>query len=374
MPLQKRRGNFHYRFQVAGHVYTGNTGFTATQRNRAAAEGVEAKAWELVVSGRPQLLRLTPKPFDAAMAAFLTWAKGEHRAHHGTYERLRVSSVSLLEFFGTAPLTSLTVGQIEGFKAWRRRQGREEVTIRHDLHCLGPMLRHARLHNWLGDADPLDQVEIPSDQEAVRMHVLTSAEESAYFETCSSRGYWDLHDLGRLMIRQGCRPGELMALRPEDVDVEGALLRISGGKTASARRSLRLASASRRLLAGRIQGSSLWVFPRRRDPNQPISRLDGPHERVMKALGYAKGDGFVVYDLRHSFGTRAAQSGVDLATLAAIMGHASITSVMKYVHITQKHQDAEMDRLDVEMTAAASCGAGLPQSGPMVDTRTDIMA
>lgn len=350
MPLQRRRGNWHYRFQVADHVHTANTGFAATKRNRAPAEAVEVRARELVLQGRPQLLRLEPQPFSDAMAAFLTWAEGEHRAKPATTRRLRGSSTSLLEFFGAASVASLNAGQIEDYKAWRRRQGREEVTIRHDLHCLGPMLRYCRLHNWLGDADPLDQVEIPSDKDAVRMHVLTAAEETAYFQTCLSLGYSELHDIGRLMIRQGCRPGELMALQPRDIDLERALMRILGGKTHAARRSLRLVPESRQVFAQRLLGVDVWVFPSRRHPDRPLSRLDGPHERVMRDLGYGKGEGFVVYDLRHTFATRAAQQNMDLPTLAAILGHASISSVMRYVHVTQAHQDAEMKRLGVEMT------------------------
>ena len=227
------------------------------------------------------------------------------------------------------------------------------MTIRHDLHCLSPMLRYCRLHHWLGDADPLVGVEIPSDKDAVRMHVLTAAEETVYFQTCLSLGYSDLHDVGRLMIRQGCRPGELMALQVADVDLERALLRIRSGKTDAARRCLRLAPESRQLLAQRLLGVDVWVFPSRWHPDLALSRLDGPHERVMRDLGYGKGEGFVVYDLRHTFATRAAQQNVDLATLAAILGHSNIRSVMRYIHVSQAHQNAAMDRLDVEFTAAA---------------------
>ena len=43
---------------------------------------------------------------------------------------------------------------------------------------------------------------------------------------------------------------------------------------------------------------------------------------------------FVLYDFRHTFATRLAQAGIDLATLAAILGHSSIRLVQRYVHPT----------------------------------------
>jgi hypothetical protein len=44
---------------------------------------------------------------------------------------------------------------------------------------------------------------------------------------------------------------------------------------------------------------------------------------------------------------------MDLATLAAILGHASLRMVLKYVHIRQDHMDAEMDRLALAQSAQA---------------------
>ena len=36
---------------------------------------------------------------------------------------------------------------------------------------------------------------------------------------------------------------------------------------------------------------------------------------------------------------------MDLATLAAILGHSSLRMVLKYVHVRQQHMDAEMERI-----------------------------
>lgn len=47
---------------------------------------------------------------------------------------------------------------------------------------------------------------------------------------------------------------------------------------------------------------------------------------------------FRLYDLRHTFATRAAEAGVDLVTLAAMLGHSRVQMVMRYAHPTEEHQ------------------------------------
>jgi site-specific recombinase XerD len=46
-----------------------------------------------------------------------------------------------------------------------------------------------------------------------------------------------------------------------------------------------------------------------------------------------------------------AQAGVDLATLAAILGHSSIRVVQKYVHPTADHQQQAMRKFEESLLA-----------------------
>jgi hypothetical protein len=99
MPIRERGGKWHYRFYVDGYEYTGSTDLAATERNRTAANRVEAKSRELARTGKAHELTLHVRPFDEAAQEFLTWAEGEHREHPNTTKRLRVSFVSLCAFF-----------------------------------------------------------------------------------------------------------------------------------------------------------------------------------------------------------------------------------------------------------------------------------
>jgi integrase len=52
------------------------------------------------------------------------------------------------------------------------------------------------------------------------------------------------------------------------------------------------------------------------------------------------GVAFVMYDFRHTWATRMVESGCDVVTLAAMLGHSSLRMVMRYVHPTAEHQKA----------------------------------
>jgi integrase len=51
---------------------------------------------------------------------------------------------------------------------------------------------------------------------------------------------------------------------------------------------------------------------------------------------------FRIYDLLHTWATRAAEAGIDLVTLAAMLGHSRIQMVLRYAHPTQKHKTTAM--------------------------------
>ena len=194
-----------------------------------------------------------------------------------------------------------------------------DVTLRHDLHPLSKFFGHAIKQHWARE-NPIGNVEIPSDEDAVRMHVLTTSEEQQYFARAAK--HRDLHDLGRLMLNQGPRPDEVTSLAKADVDLERRRMFIRRGKSRAARRKLDLTAESCRILAERMAGASQWIFPSSRNPGQHVARVNNAHDRLLEQ---AEKEGieleFVLYDFRHTFATRMAEEGIDLATLAKILGH-----------------------------------------------------
>ena len=51
---------------------------------------------------------------------------------------------------------------------------------------------------------------------------------------------------------------------------------------------------------------------------------------------------FRLYDLRHTFATRAAANGMDLPTLGYVLGHADLSTLRRYVHPQQDHVNEQL--------------------------------
>jgi integrase len=63
------------------------------------------------------------------------------------------------------------------------------------------------------------------------------------------------------------------------------------------------------------------------------------------AIEVAKLKDFHWHDLRHTFASRCVMAGVDLRTLAQLLGHKTLQMVMRYSHLSQSHELAAVERL-----------------------------
>lgn len=366
---------WHYRFELAGQEYTGNTGSDATasdparaQRNRERALQAEAKARATVEHGKGDALRIRPRGFSEAAADFLGWAEIEHRDHPQTARRLQTSFASLLEFFCAVQVSGVTAGRIEDYKTWRRTcpvckgvspdeceacegsgQGVRDVTLRHDLHALSGFFRYAQKQHW-ALANPLRQVEIPSDRQATRFTRIEPDQERAYFREALKQQHIDLYDVGKLMRLQGARPSEVMASRHVDVDLEAGTWSIPQSKTPAGRRVLHLLPDTRSIFARRGSNGSPWLFPSPKRPGEHLVKVQKAHLEVLEAIGCS----WVLYDWRHNFATECAARGMPLPQLSYILGHRDLKTIMRYVHVDQTHAAEAMRTWGPDQTGAAA--------------------
>ena len=64
-----------------------------------------------------------------------------------------------------------------------------------------------------------------------------------------------------------------------------------------------------------------------------------------EALTEAKVKDYSWHCNRHTFASRLVMAGVDLRTVAELMGHSSIQLTMRYAHLAPQHNRAAVDRL-----------------------------
>src|SRR5437016_7801675 len=235
MGLRERNGKWYYRFRLDGRNYAGTTDLDATKREHSKALLIEAEHRKTLLEGRQLLPRIVVREFNSAVPDFLEWAKVNYREHPNSARRIGVSLASALAFFKSEPVSMIDEGRIEAYKTWRVNEHQvRDVTVRHDLHALSTFFQYAMKQRWARN-NPLERVDIPSDVNAVRMHVLSAEEEKQYFAAAAK--HQDLSDLGRLMLNQGMRPEEVLALSKFDLNLERAQLQVRSGKSKAARRT-----------------------------------------------------------------------------------------------------------------------------------------
>lgn len=218
MPLRDRGGKWHFRFRLDGKRYEGTTGLAATSRNERRAQEMELDYRRALEEGRRPTRRVVVRGFSDAVDEFLERARAHYREHPSTYRRIKTSLASAREFFATTPVSLIDEGAIERYKAWRANEhGVRDITIRHDLHALSCFYADAIRQHYTRE-NPIRNVDIPSDADAVRIHVLTPTEEKVYFMRAAKMP--DLYDVGRVMLNQGMRPEEVTSLAKADVDLE----------------------------------------------------------------------------------------------------------------------------------------------------------
>ncbi len=191
-------------------------------------------------------------------------------------------------------------------------------------------------------SNPVSRVKFFAENNE-QMRVLSQDEERLYLMAASQ----PLQDVATLMVETGARPEEICRLARENVNLEQGYLLIPFGKTRAARRKIPLTERATGVLEKRLaklKGEYLFAGGRgAEDGSKPIVKLNNAHTGAVKRSGVRA---FRLYDLRHTFATRAAEAGVDLVTLAAMLGHSRIQMVLRYAHPTEEHQFNAMKKIE----------------------------
>jgi integrase len=215
--------------------------------------------------------------------------------------------------------------------------------VNNDLACIKALYSYFITLETVTE-NPAKRIKfLPMDNQ--QMRVFSFDEEKLYLAACPQ----PLHDVAVLMLDTGMRPDELYRLRRENVNLALGTVFNPYGKSKAARRKLALTSRAAELLRVRLgAGESVYIFPLDGDPSRPIGDLNYMHRRALKDSGIAKAR---MYDLRHTFASRSVEAGVDLVTLAALMGHSKIQMVLRYAHPSEEHQLLAIRKLE-EFTIA----------------------
>jgi site-specific recombinase XerD len=158
----------------------------------------------------------------------------------------------------------------------------------------------------------------------------------------------------------GLRLSEAIHLQTRDIDRPRRQLRVRNGKGAkervlplSSRLLSELESYWRAQRSARPGQESPWLFLGTK-PDQPINKATGQniyYRAVKKSRVRRKGG---IHLLRHSFATHCIENGLELTLVQRLLGHTSLLTTARYLHVTAARLGEVRSPLDlVEFKALA---------------------
>ena len=144
-----------------------------------------------------------------------------------------------------------------------------------------------------------------------------------------------------LALHTGMRRGEQFDLRWQDVDLARRIITAGGGPYGkTGRHHIDLNSVAIRAfeqLYARSAGSAKVI--------QATAYWSWPTEWLDDCVRAADIEDFHWHDLRHTFASRAIMRGVNLRTLQRWLGHKSIKTTERYLHMAPSHTQSEIEKL-----------------------------
>lgn len=258
---------------------------------------------------------------------------------------------------GHLPLKKLTELHVQGLYRSMQDQGLSARTVRYTHAVLRRALKQAVRWKYI-PRNPCDDADPPKVQRE-EMRPLNREQARRLLDAAAEPGPGEdpdrFHALYVLALHVGMRPGELLALKWEDVDLEAEVLSINRTlsiageftppKTAKSRRRIRLTDGSisalkahrKRKLEERMRLSSLWrdhdlVFPSTVGTPQNYRNLARAFKDLLKRAELP--ETVRLYDLRHTCATLLLAQNVHPKYVQELLGHASITLTLDtYSHV-----------------------------------------
>ncbi|MDR1118506.1 MAG: tyrosine-type recombinase/integrase [Bifidobacteriaceae bacterium] len=129
---------------------------------------------------------------------------------------------------GAQEIREFTTGRADGFlQAYAKRSGAESAKLART--CLTGMMGLAVRHGAAAVNPLRETTKLHSDTPEPRALTLEQVRElRAQLRSDAKAARWDLPDVVDLMIATGCRTGEALAVRWEDVDLDAGTVAITG--------------------------------------------------------------------------------------------------------------------------------------------------
>lgn len=287
-----------------------------------------------------------PERLFAAFAEiwFNDYVKPNNKYSEQLAKKYALSS-SLIPFFGRMPIGKITAHDIERYKAQQVQAGLKNKTITNRLSVLNKCLITA--YEWLGLEGSPPKIKWPKWR-LPEIDYLSPDE----CDLLVSHATGIVYEMVVLALRTGMRQGEIRALQWSSIDwltrslavrhsrddFQRILVPPKNGRT----RHIPLDIDVYAFLHGRKRETG-YVFLTPEGKPFTSDRLHDVMGRLCKTAGLRR---IGWHTLRHTFASHLAMRGVPLPAIKELLGHATITTTMRYAHVSPSTLRAAIEMLN----------------------------
>lgn len=326
-------------------------GFTALART-FDTKG-EAKSWAADLekemrTGRYQDARAAAKlTFADALSRYLEQISATKRPNSA--RRDRDSAKAILNSLGKE--ISLADVNSQRLAAYRdsRMKDVSPSTIQKEFALLSHMFNVARREWGLPVGNPVADVSRPKLRNG-RTRFLTKEEAQRLLDVAKKSRNQKLYPYLLVMMHTGMRPSEAAGLTWGDIDLNARLAKLHITKTDM--RYVPLTEMAENVLRSMrpmdTKNDDLVFLPlgsmnSARVREVPCLHFKSSFETVRAKAGL---EDVHLHDLRHTAASHLLMAGVDIRTLAEILGHKTLQMVHRYTHLLNDHKLKAVDRIN----------------------------
>ena len=198
---------------------------------------------------------------------------------------------------------------------------------------------------WMED-NPLRKVSKLKEPRG-RVRYLSTEERERLLKACKESHNTDLYTAVILAISTGGRRAEIWGLCWKCVDLQNGFVTFEETKNDEPR-SVPLAGHAFELMTERskvLRIDTDFVFP---SPKNPQKHFDfrKPFQMALKA---AQIEDFRWHDLRHCAASYLVMAGVDMRTVAEILGHKTLQMTQRYTHLSPEHLKDAVAKMNLKI-------------------------
>lgn len=314
---------------------------TKTERFKEALDYLEDRKKEVREGLQPEKTkRIENHLFFELTDKYTAWIEGRHLS-----AKVKGYIIGQLKTtFGNIPLRRFNTVITEQLQTDHMKRGLKNTSINKILNVLKHMFTKAV--EWdMVEAETLKRIRKvkPLKDDSKRLRYLSKDECRTLLDNCN--GY--LKEIVTFALNTGCRRGEILPLKWDNVDMRHGFIRLDRTKNGE-RRDIPINDSLKSVLQGIARRLDIpYVF---------FDKVTGkPYQSVKRSFITAcKKSGitdFHFHDLRHTFASQLVMSGVDITTVSRLLGHKSLTMTLRYSHLAPNHLQSAVNMLNITSRA-----------------------